>query len=319
MTELLHTIMGVTPTAQQRDAITMPRVPYLILAGAGTGKTTVMSARIAWLVAEGHVAPERILGLTFTTKAAGELAARVRRDLHSVSAHTPRPYALGEAEQPTVSTYNAFGARLLREHAVRIGVEPDSRMVVDALRYQLGFRVIATTAVDLGAVGYDPRSALSDLLAMDEALAHYLLDPEMVAAGELEIAAAYAVPDDATDLQRTMVETCRKRAALCQVVQEFRDAKVGYDAIDYSDQVRLAARAAETSQAMRDALRSQYDIVLLDEYQDTLANPYIAAERGYVDRVIFPHETRTMMIRALRTLRNKRASRPPRKHGNIPL
>ncbi len=57
----------------------------------------------------------------------------------------------------------------------------------------------------------------------------------------------------------------------------------------------------------------------IDEYQDTLANPYIAAERGYIDRVIFPHETRTMMIRALRTLRNKRATRPPRKHGNIPL
>ncbi|MFM8350321.1 MAG: carboxyl transferase domain-containing protein, partial [Actinomycetales bacterium] len=57
----------------------------------------------------------------------------------------------------------------------------------------------------------------------------------------------------------------------------------------------------------------------IDEYQDTLANPYIAAERGYVDRVIFPRETRTMILRALRTLRNKRASRPPRKHGNIPL
>jgi propionyl-CoA carboxylase beta chain len=58
---------------------------------------------------------------------------------------------------------------------------------------------------------------------------------------------------------------------------------------------------------------------LFDEYQDQLANPYIAAERGYIDRVIFPHETRSMVTRALRALRNKRASRPPRKHGNIPL
>ncbi len=57
----------------------------------------------------------------------------------------------------------------------------------------------------------------------------------------------------------------------------------------------------------------------IDEYQDTLANPYTAAERGYVDRVIFPHETRMMVTRALRALRNKRASRPPKKHGNIPL
>ena len=49
------------------------------------------------------------------------------------------------------------------------------------------------------------------------------------------------------------------------------------------------------------------------------ANPYVAAERGYVDRVIFPHETREMVLRGLRALRNKRASLPPKKHGNIPL
>ena len=58
---------------------------------------------------------------------------------------------------------------------------------------------------------------------------------------------------------------------------------------------------------------------LLDEYQDTLANPYLAAERGYVDGVILPHETRGAVVRALRALRSKRASRPPKKHGNIPL
>jgi propionyl-CoA carboxylase beta chain len=58
---------------------------------------------------------------------------------------------------------------------------------------------------------------------------------------------------------------------------------------------------------------------LIDEYTDTLANPYMAAERGYMDRVIFPHETRLQIVRALRTLRGKRASGPPKKHGNIPL
>ncbi len=58
---------------------------------------------------------------------------------------------------------------------------------------------------------------------------------------------------------------------------------------------------------------------LQDEYQETLANPYLAAERGYIDRVIFPHETRGMIVRGLRALRNKRESRAPRKHGNIPL
>ena len=58
---------------------------------------------------------------------------------------------------------------------------------------------------------------------------------------------------------------------------------------------------------------------LIEEYEATLANPYVAAERGYVDRVILPEETRAMVVRALRALRTKRASRPPKKHGNIPL
>jgi propionyl-CoA carboxylase beta chain len=58
---------------------------------------------------------------------------------------------------------------------------------------------------------------------------------------------------------------------------------------------------------------------LIKEYEDTLANPYAAAERGYVDAVIQPSDTRVQVIRALRTLRTKRETLPPKKHGNIPL
>jgi propionyl-CoA carboxylase beta chain len=64
-----------------------------------------------------------------------------------------------------------------------------------------------------------------------------------------------------------------------------------------------------------DQLRAQR----ASEYEDTLANPYIAAERGYVDAVVRPAETRAQVTRALRALRTKRRSLPPRKHGNIPL
>jgi propionyl-CoA carboxylase beta chain len=58
---------------------------------------------------------------------------------------------------------------------------------------------------------------------------------------------------------------------------------------------------------------------LVQEYDDTLANPYVAAERGYVDAVISPHETRAEVVKALRLLRTKRETLPPKKHGNIPL
>jgi propionyl-CoA/long-chain acyl-CoA carboxylase carboxyl transferase subunit len=58
---------------------------------------------------------------------------------------------------------------------------------------------------------------------------------------------------------------------------------------------------------------------LVEEYEDTLANPYVAAERGYIDAVITPHETRIEIVRALRLLQTKRETLPPKKHGNIPL
>jgi propionyl-CoA carboxylase beta chain len=64
-----------------------------------------------------------------------------------------------------------------------------------------------------------------------------------------------------------------------------------------------------------EAIRAQR----IGEYETTLANPYTAAERGYVDRVILPSETRSQVTRALRALRGKRSNRPPKKHGNIPL
>ncbi|MCX6461525.1 MAG: acyl-CoA carboxylase subunit beta [Actinobacteria bacterium] len=73
-------------------------------------------------------------------------------------------------------------------------------------------------------------------------------------------------------------------------------------------------------QELRDATDPEAERArLISEYEDTLANPYIAAERGFIDRVIQPSETRPMVIRALRTLRGKRATLPPKKHGNIPL
>jgi propionyl-CoA carboxylase beta chain len=58
---------------------------------------------------------------------------------------------------------------------------------------------------------------------------------------------------------------------------------------------------------------------LIEEYEDTLVNPYVAAERGYVDSVIAPSATRSQIVRGLRLLRNKRDTLPPKKHGNIPL
>ena len=78
------------------------------------------------------------------------------------------------------------------------------------------------------------------------------------------------------------------------------------------------ATSAATSSAVASPLMEKR-AELITEYEDTLANPYLAAERGYIDAVIHPHETRSEVVRALRLLRSKRETLPPKKHGNIPL
>jgi propionyl-CoA carboxylase beta chain len=79
--------------------------------------------------------------------------------------------------------------------------------------------------------------------------------------------------------------------------------------------VNLLYRAELGAAADPEGLRAE----LISDYEDTLANPYLAAERGFVDAVISPHETRSEIVRSLRLLRNKRETLPPKKHGNIPL
>jgi propionyl-CoA carboxylase beta chain len=79
--------------------------------------------------------------------------------------------------------------------------------------------------------------------------------------------------------------------------------------------VNILHRHALKDAEDQDAMRAE----LIQEYEETLANPYVAAERGYVDAVIAPHETRLEIVRALRLLRSKRETLPAKKHGNIPL
>src|SRR3954449_4850571 len=79
--EQLRALLGIDFTEEQLAAATAPLEPGVIVAGAGSGKTSVMAARVVWLVATGQVRPEQVLGLTFTNKAAAELAARIRTAL----------------------------------------------------------------------------------------------------------------------------------------------------------------------------------------------------------------------------------------------
>ena len=108
--EQLKELLGIPFTPEQTACITAPPAPQVIVAGAGSGKTTVMAARVVWLVGTGQVAPEQVLGLTFTNKAAGELAERVRKALIKAGVTDPETVLPSAGEStPTVGAALAGG------------------------------------------------------------------------------------------------------------------------------------------------------------------------------------------------------------------
>ena len=154
--EQLQAAMG-TPYAaspQQWRAISAPLAPAVVVAGAGSGKTTLMAARVVHLVLTGQVRPDEVLGLTFTTKAASELRSRIRD-------------ALRAAGVPDVE----------QRHGLRIGHEPDTRVITDAARYQLGARVVDSWTGDVRSLSDHPPTVIQNLLALDSAMSEHLVSP----------------------------------------------------------------------------------------------------------------------------------------------
>ena len=168
--------LGIPFSDQQLDAITAPLEPGVIIAGAGSGKTTVMAARVVWLVGTGQVRPEQVLGLTFTRKAAAELSSRVREAL--ARAGVVDTDGIDDAGEQLIMTYDAFAARLVADHGLRIGVEGDARMVTGAARFRIASRVVAAAPGPFHQVArLRPDSVTDKVLALDGDLASHLVDP----------------------------------------------------------------------------------------------------------------------------------------------
>ena len=161
----LADLLGLpAPTDEQAAVIESPLQPGVVIAGAGSGKTETMASRVVWLVANRYVAPGSVLGLTFTRKAASELGSRIRRRLaqwqrvvRQVSPDDAGRIAELLAGEPTVSTYAAYAGRLVGEHAIRVGAEPNPRLLSEAVRWQLADAVVRRFP---GTVAAQHRSAI---------------------------------------------------------------------------------------------------------------------------------------------------------------
>ncbi|MFE9682801.1 UvrD-helicase domain-containing protein [Streptomyces sp. NPDC006285] len=268
--EQLKELLGIPFTPEQTACITAPPAPQVIVAGAGSGKTTVMAARVVWLVGTGQVAPEQVLGLTFTNKAAGELAERVRKAL--IKAGVTDPDVIDPDHppgEPVISTYHAFAGRLLTDHGLRIGLEPTARLLADATRYQLAARVLREAPGPYPALTRSFPDLVGDLLTLDSELAEHLVRPEDLRSYDARLLRDLEGAKLTNADLRKVPEAAAARRELAELVSRYRAAKRERDLLDFGDQIALSATLARTRPEVGGILRDEFRVVLLDEYQDT--------------------------------------------------
>ncbi len=267
--------LGLPFSDQQLEAIIAPLEPGVIVAGAGSGKTTVMAARVVWLVGTGAARPEQVLGLTFTRKAAAELSQRVRAAL--VQAGVVDDRAVDESGEQLIMTYDAFAARLVSEHGLRLGFEADPTMVSGATRYRLAARVVKAAAGPFEHLSrLRPATVTERVLKLDADLQQHLVGVADLDAHARELLLGWSSAplnnrgNVYVDVARAAA-TVGERLELASLVQDYQALKTRLGVVEFADQMAIAARLADEVPAVSDHLRASFGVVLLDEYQDTSA------------------------------------------------
>lgn len=263
-TDQLCRIVGYRLSDEQLAAVTADLdQPLRVVAGAGSGKTSVMAARVVWAVGRGHVLASEIVGLTFTNKAAAELASRVRQLLDRLDDHGDE--AAGE---PLVTTYHSFAHQLVAEHGLRIGVEPGARLLANNETAQLAYRVLRNTKLPLFGMTSGPGALVEPVIALDQQLAEHVVSTDALRKhDEYLIERIDALPKQVV-IDRTTRTTAVRRIQLANVVDEVRMAKVEADVVDFADLLRFGVQVAALPEVAEIA-RERWRLVLLDEYQDT--------------------------------------------------
>ncbi|ROS74921.1 DNA helicase-2/ATP-dependent DNA helicase PcrA [Curtobacterium sp. PhB130] len=260
------------PTEQQRAVIESPLAPALVVAGAGSGKTETMASRVVWLLANGHVRPDEILGLTFTRKAAGELSIRINDRIRALE--DAGLITAGDAfEAPTVSTYNAFANSVFRENALLVGRDGESQVLTEPSAWQLARRVVVAARDDrLAGLDRNVDTITAAVVALAGAASEHLVEPERLRRFAIEFSELLELPGNRGKPYAAITAAVAAIGALeplTDLVEEFRRQKVDRGFVEFSDQIALALAAAEAAPRVVDDLRGRFRVVLLDEYQDT--------------------------------------------------
>ena len=266
------------PTPEQAAVIAAPLGPLAVVAGAGSGKSETMAARLVWLVANGMVRPDRVLGLTFTRKAAAEFADRVRSRLERLrraGLGDSRPGNNQDAEDPfagdpVIGTYHAYAGRLVGDNALREGLEPSMRLITPALSWQLAAQIVAAYDGPMDEIIWTPQTVTAAVLELAGDLSEHLRQTgDVGTVGRWLTAELEALPGRVPGSVRKIMDTQRAREQLLPLVERYVKAKAAREVLDHGDQVALAARIASRHPEVGAAERARYHVVLLDEYQDT--------------------------------------------------
>ncbi len=221
---------------RQREAVTHYEGPLLVVAGAGSGKTRVITTRVAHLILEHGVSPGSILAVTFTNKAADEMRERVERQLEA--------HGLAGARPPTVSTFHSFCVRLLRQYGeplaeIRPGFTTRFGICDSADQISLVKSVMRSLDVAPGTI--KARDCISAISA--------------VKCGRRE-----------ADSEIRVKETVMP---LAPVFDQYQADLLAMNGLDFDDLLLEAVRLLRHSQDAREAVRARYEHLLVDEYQDT--------------------------------------------------
>jgi len=234
----LHFLESLNP--EQREAVLHTNGPLLILAGAGSGKTRVITSRIAYLVGDGHAQPEEVLAVTFTNKAAEEMRTRVESLLGS------------DCSRMWVSTFHALCARLLRREAPAIGLSRD--FVIYDSSDQLSVVKQALKGLNIDDAFIQPRAALSRISHAKNRME----SPDVVAG-----AAGWN----------------RRDEQIAKVYAFYLNALKESNALDFDDLLLKTVDLFEQSERVRTKYSTQFRFVMVDEYQDTNRPQYLLIRR----------------------------------------
>lgn len=240
----------ITLSPQQKEAVEYGEGPLLIIAGAGTGKTTVITERIKYLILEKNIKPEEILALTFTEKAASEMEERVDKIM---------PYGY---TQMWISTFHSFCDNILREEAINIGLNPAYRLLTEAEIILF----LKRNLFNLPLSYYRPLSSPTKFL--EALLEHFsrLADEDIAPEEYLQ----YAKKLNAR--RYTLVanrEEAKKTLELAKAYKIYSDLKAKEGVIDFSDLISNTLLLFRKRSNILKKYQEKFKFILVDEFQDT--------------------------------------------------